>query len=137
MYGQMVMDQMSLAQDVRVNAAVAVNVTWLDPIINFFYEWKIAASIISVVVLCSTGLGLVAYRKIVAGLITFILGIVLGVCFYNIEDLFTIAKNSKDKDFKKATTKDPWKRGAAAGIQERDGVPFIVLERATTVLTAA
>ncbi|MDM2402123.1 hypothetical protein PP613_23600 [Mycobacteroides abscessus] len=137
MYGQMVMDQISLAQDVHVNAAVAVNVTWLDPIINFFYEWKIAASIISVMVLCSTGAGLIVYRKIVAGIITFILGIVLGVCFYNIEDLFTVAKNSKDKDFKPAKTKDPWKRGAAAGIQERDGVAFIVLERAGSPVTAA
>lgn len=136
MYGQMVMDQLSLAQDMRVNAAVGVNVTWLDPIINFFYEWKIAASIITAIVLCSTGAGLVAYRKVVAGLITFILGIVLAVCFYNIEDIFQIAKNSKDKDFKPAKNKDPWKRGAAAGIQERDGVPFIVLERASDVIAA-
>ncbi|MGD9622318.1 MAG: hypothetical protein AB7G47_20030 [Mycolicibacterium sp.] len=86
-------------------------VGWLDVLINFFYEWKIAAAILSVVVLCTAGIfALGRMRMLGIGLI--IGGIVLGGVFMNIERFVTISQNTTNNYQQPAPNRDnPFNRG--------------------------
>lgn len=86
-------------------------VTWRDLVVNFFYDWKVMAAIIAVVVLCTAGVfALGRMRFMGIGLI--LLGVVLGGFFLNIERFVTISQNTVTNYQVPAPNRDnPFNRG--------------------------
>ncbi|GLE59007.1 hypothetical protein NJBCHELONAE_43180 [Mycobacteroides chelonae] len=125
MYGHWFAQNVQSAQEVHY-LAITSTVTWLDPIINFFYDWKIGIALLTLMGLCSVGVYRVMAGKIPTGIILIILGIVLAVAFYRIETWVKIADNSQTKYQKPAKNNDPFKRGAMREVPGQ--APVIVLE---------
>ncbi|SLE83260.1 Uncharacterised protein [Mycobacteroides abscessus subsp. massiliense] len=125
MYGQWFAQNVPSAQEVHY-LAITNTVTWLDPIINFFYDWKKGIALLTLMGLCSVGVYRVMAGKIPTGIFLIILGVVLAAAFYRIETWIHIADNSQTK-YQKPANNDPFKRGA---MREMPGLPpVIVLER--------
>lgn len=126
MYGQWLAQNVPAAHEVHY-LAITNTVTWLDPIIEFFYDWKIAIALITLMALWSVGIYRIASGKIPTGIILIILGLVLSVGAYRVENWWKIADNSQRKYQQPARTKDPFKRGAMREVPGQ--APVIVLER--------
>ena len=94
------------------NSTLAASVggaTWTDVLINFFYDWKWWAAIISTVVICTAGIFALGKTRLV-GILLIIGGVFCGIFFANIEDFIKISQNTEQKWQKPATHSNPFNR---------------------------
>ena len=85
------------------------SVGWTDVLVNFFYEWKVGAAIVAIVVLNSAGIFLLARVRMV-GIGLMIFSVFVAAWFLNIEKFVDISNHDVKTWQHPAPVKNPFDR---------------------------